>query len=78
MRAFSSLPRPTNTASSWRLILHFYNCVENHTRALSALGTNEESWGNLLVTMMYSMISYRYLQIPDEIWLDPVVLKNGH
>ena len=67
MRAFSNLPKPTNTVTSLR---HFHDTIESHIRGSSALGTPEDSYSTLLATIIYD-------KLPDKTWQDLMCPKTG-
>ena len=46
MQALIDLPNPSNTLTS---LQQFYDSVESHTRSLTALGKNRDSYGDMLV-----------------------------
>jgi len=53
MQAFIKAPNPANTLNS----LHkFYDTVESHSRDLSSLGKSKQSYGDLLVSIIFSKL----------------------
>jgi len=53
MQALAEIASPTNSLSSLQL---FYDTVESHIRGLRALGTNEESYGPMLIPTILSRL----------------------
>lgn len=51
MQALTEIASPTNSLSTLQL---FYDTIESHIRGLTALGTTEESYGPMLVTIILS------------------------
>jgi len=49
MRALTNLPSPNSTLTS---LQKFHDAIENHTRSLTALGKDSDTYGDLLVSMM--------------------------
>jgi len=47
------IPKPINFLSSLRL---FYDLIENHIRELTALGKFEESYGALLIPIIFGKL----------------------
>ena len=53
MQALLDIPKPVNSLSSLRL---FYDSVESHIRGLAALGKSEDSYGALLVPIIFGRL----------------------
>ena len=49
MRALNNLPSPNSTLTS---LQQFHDAIESHTRSLTALGKDSDTYGDLLVSMM--------------------------
>jgi len=54
MKALWNLPVPSNTTSSLR---ELYDTIECHIRGLESLGKKKDSYGNLLVSLIFREIA---------------------
>ena len=54
MQALVELKNPNNTLSSLQL---FYDSIESHVRRLQSLGTPQETYGSMLVSIILTKLS---------------------